>query len=479
MCGVYNRAYRRGCRCGAEQYYINNWRTSVLTPRFTSAATAEAVDLTPRTLLHIDRYQHRLSSEHPAEKQKMTQEHDYAQIRLLIEELCCDLSRFEQARDHGIAMEDVRVDREFYLTDDCFADIRVAPGSTPPYFLEVKFGYDSEKLLSRVRAKYGQTSDKRTATRLIVVLDTERRGDMSTLEQEMRCAIDPSYKLEIWNESILLSQLKEQFGVVAESIEPDTLLELRDAVDHAKGRYAFGSEFDENYTHHPLHAQLLWHLGFWRIRKLRQQSTCGPRDIFPPGLYRKAIVVVADMCGFSGYVRATEEEQIISDSLTGFYSKARYQIINSGGLFYQFAGDEVIGVFGIPNRTADDATAALHTAERLLQIGLSTTADWQREINLVQPTKGFHAGINVGDLQVICQRPFSRAHMGAVGDNINTAARLMSAACSNEIVISNAFRNCLPDQIQAGFTEMPPVEAKNIGRVRAWKRLLNYDAVSA
>ena len=102
-------------------------------------------------------------------------------------------------------------------------------------------------------------------------------------------------------------------------------------------------------------------------------------------------------------------------------------------------------------------------------IGLSTCNEWQRRINLIQTSKGFHIGINVGDLQVLSLRPFSRTHMGVIGNNINTAARLMSAANSNELVISNSFYNFLTARSQRIFTEMESVEAKNIGTLRAWK----------
>jgi hypothetical protein len=53
------------------------------------------------------------------------------QLRLLLEELCCDLCRFEHARSEGIAPGLVEIDREVYMgSPGAFADIRVrAPGA--------------------------------------------------------------------------------------------------------------------------------------------------------------------------------------------------------------------------------------------------------------------------------------------------------------------------------------------------------------
>ena len=74
-----------------------------------------------------------------------------------------------------------------------------------------------------------------------------------------------------------------------------------------------------------------------------------------------------------------------------------------------------------------------------------------------------------GDLQVIEFQPFSRAHVGVVGDAINLAARLCDVALTHEIVVSNSLYSRLSDPARDGFLAMEPVEAKNAGSVRAWK----------
>ena len=53
------------------------------------------------------------------------------QLRLLLEELCCDLCRFEHVTKDRCAPECVQVDREYYLhAPGAFADIRVVPPET-------------------------------------------------------------------------------------------------------------------------------------------------------------------------------------------------------------------------------------------------------------------------------------------------------------------------------------------------------------
>jgi class 3 adenylate cyclase len=245
-------------------------------------------------------------------------------------------------------------------------------------------------------------------------------------------------------------------------------MEARTAIDHAKGQYAFDYTASE-YDHSPLHAQLLWHFAYWKLRRLREARGGDPRQILPPGQYRNVAVLLADMCSFSSYMRDTSDPALVRDSLTAFYSRARYQIINNGGMLYQFVGDEVIGLFGIPDSCEDCASVALETAHSLLSIGQSVALHWQRHLDRVQPSAGLHIGIAVGDLQIVSLRPFSRTHIGALGDCINLAARLMSLAGQNEIVATTGVHRQLREADQQRFVRADAVELKNVGKIQAWK----------
>ena len=94
---------------------------------------------------------------------------------------------------------------------------------------------------------------------------------------------------------------------------------------------------------------------------------------------------------------------------------------------------------------------------------------WQRRIDRVQDASGVHVGVALGDLQIVSLRPFSRMHIGAIGDCINVAARLLELAGPSEVVMSNAFHQALGDASQAQCHEIEPVQARNVGRIRSWK----------
>jgi class 3 adenylate cyclase len=197
--------------------------------------------------------------------------------------------------------------------------------------------------------------------------------------------------------------------------------------------------------------------------------TGNKRTIIEPECYPAAVVVFADLCGFSGYVRDTPRGRTIQTSLGSFCSKARHQIINDGGMLYQFLGDAVIGIFGVPDQPAGYEGRAFECARALLDIADSVSNEWQRRIDRLQPVRGAHVGMAIGELQFLPLRPFSRSHLGIIGDAINVAARLSNSAKSGEIVVSNSLRTQFPFATQQLLREIEPVEAKNVGRIKAWR----------
>jgi adenylate cyclase len=394
------------------------------------------------------------------------------EYRLLLEELCCDLCRFEHVTRDGLAPEAVRIDREYWLgAPGAFADIRVAPTGQAPYFVEVKYGYTNERLIHHLERKYAVTATDNTAaaSKIVLVVDRLSRGNWESLERDLASRLARGLQLEIWDESRLLALLAERFNVRSPTMTTDNLLDVRQAIDRAKGFHAFGGPSFTEYDHDPLKAELLWHFGFWRIQQLRSRGRSTPREILPPGPYRAVAVLLADLCSFSSYVRDTRDADIVRESLTAFYSKARYQIINSGGMLYQFGGDEVLGLFGIPDRPDGFAEAVLDTARALCRIGESVMQHWQRRIDRVQTTAGLHVGVAIGDLQIVSLRPFSRLHIGAIGDCINVASRLLALAGPGDVVLSNAFHQELDEHSQARCSEIDPVDGRSVGRIRAWK----------
>jgi class 3 adenylate cyclase len=391
---------------------------------------------------------------------------DVVPLRLFVEELVCTVCRFMHVEQDAVEPQAVRIRQEVPLGgDDAFADIVVSVPGKKSYVVEVKSGYPPDRILQALARKYsGNVSWDVPVSRMICIVDHFADADLRRLEAEIRSLIPRHLSLELWDERELLRLVHRYFGVEIESLDLDRIQDVRDAIDRAKGQYAFGEAQD----HSALESSLLWHFGYWRLRELFDQAGRAKRKVLTPGNYPAVACVFADLSGFSGYVRDTQDHRTIEDCLTAFCSRSRYQIINDGGMLYQFLGDAVIGLFGIPSHRAGYVDHAFECARALLSVAASISNEWQRQLDRVQPASGCHIGIALGTIQILSLRPFSRTHIGVVSDAINMAARLCSAARPGQIVLSNLLHRELSGDAKAMLQEAPPVEAKNVGTIKAW-----------
>jgi class 3 adenylate cyclase len=344
-----------------------------------------------------------------------------------------------------------------------FADIKVSPADTPPYFVEIKWGYDDDEFIERLAEKYATRFDAQCG-KLIIVTESIGGEENSDVVQRLKARLDPTLQLVFWPETEILSQIDEFFGLRLESLSTGNYQAIRDAIVAAEWRLAFGSEPD-----YGLALTLFWHFSPWRLRRIHRELGLAPDQILRPDRYKNVIIVMADLCSFSSYVRDTRDDADVRQALTPFYSQARQAVLESGGMMDKFVGDEVMGIFGFPAPTPDYAENALQCAHRLVDIGRSVSEHWQARLDRLQHSGGVHVGIAIGDLNLMPLRPFSRYHVGFIGDAVNLTARLMSSAGPSEIVISNRFHHALDRSSKGGFKEIAPAEAKNMGLIKSWR----------
>lgn len=398
----------------------------------------------------------------------MKKESDLRELRLFLAELCCNLCRFQHLLDDKINPEDIKISQEVYLGDHgAFADIQVQLPEAPPYFIEIKYGYTAKQLWESFQRKYRPNMPRLVgqSCQVIVVVDDCLFQEWERIAERIQKHINSELKLEVWNEEQLLQRCNSTFTLELRDFSATSVRQLRTAMDRTKGVYAFGGE----WINDSLHPALLWHFGFWRLKQLCEEHGFTPTTILKPGLYRNVVVLMVDFCSFSSFVRDTRDDEVVRECLTAFYSKARYEVLNTGGMMYQFVGDQVIGLFGFPTPTSNYLREAMDCARTLCDIGTSVSHQWQRMIDRVQVSKGVHIAITIGDLQMVYLRPYGRTRIGAVSDSVNMASRLLHYADSGEIVVSNSFFQRLDDQVQAQFSELSNLDARNIGVINAWK----------
>lgn len=390
----------------------------------------------------------------------------YYELRLFLEELCCNLCRFIHVKHDNLAAEDVLVRQEVYIRPAAYADISIQIPDHAPYFIEVTHGYSKDRLISMLKRKYQEPSAiTAKLEKLVLVVSNDFKKMFANGAEDLKKYVFSDLQIDIWDEKKFTKLIEECFYVKIKNFSPDNVLTLREAVDRVKGVYAFGNKYEDN----ALYGTLIWHFGFWHIKYLREKYATEAEEFLKPRLHQNAVVLLADISSFSSFVRDTQDDDVLRLCLTSFYAKSRYQIINSGGMLYQFVGDEAIAMFGIPHHDEDYIAHALECAKSLVEIGTSVIDDWQRQIDFVQDTVGIHIAMSIGDVRMMSLRPFGRTHMGAVSDSINVGSRLLGSAGPGEIVVSNTYYQHLPESIQHKFTAIDTVEAKNIGRLQAWK----------
>src|SRR5262245_2800287 len=383
-----------------------------------------------------------------------------------VEEVCADLCRLECAATAGCEPAEVSVERELALGPDAFADIRVEAPGAAPFFVENKLAYMSADLPDRLRRKYGQPSPAwRGAQRLAVLLERGAVPKVDELERELRAAVAPCLTVELWDVAELFARIRATFDHDITDLSQTSLLSVREAIERAQWRRAFNGKFPDD----PRASTLLWHLSPWELARLHREAGLSPEDILAPRTYRGVVIVMADLCAFASYVRDTRDPTVIRHRLTEYYSLARHAVLNAGGMLYQFVGDEVVGVFGLHRPPATAVVQALTCARSLFSAGTSVSRRWQRAIDRVQPSKGVHIGLAMGDLDLMPFRPFSRTHLGFMGEALNLAARLMGEAAADQAVATNTFYTAIDETWRRAFEAVEPVEAKNVGCIQGWR----------
>src|SRR3712207_2146388 len=101
-------------------------------------------------------------------------ETDDFELRLFLEEICCNLCRFLHVTRDGVPPDKVGIDQEVYLgVPGSFADIRVQVPGAAPYFVEVKYGYPAERIVHSLGRKYGPGADLPSGPgRVVLAADT-------------------------------------------------------------------------------------------------------------------------------------------------------------------------------------------------------------------------------------------------------------------------------------------------------------------
>lgn len=164
---------------------------------------------------------------------------------------------------------------------------------------------------------------------------------------------------------------------------------------------------------------------------LRKWLTRNPEFLLQP-LHQDAAIVFIDLSGFTSLSETTEMEPML-DMLKDFHILIDHGVAAHGGLVTSFQGDGAMILFGLPERTPDDARNAVLCCVDLC----SRSEQW---IETLPPSiasrTGYKIGAHFGPILASRLGGGSFQHITATGDCVNVASRLMEVAAKQGAVLA-------------------------------------------
>ena len=141
--------------------------------------------------------------------------------------------------------------------------------------------------------------------------------------------------------------------------------------------------------------------------------------------------------------------------LTEYFTEMVECVFRHGGTLDKFMGDAVMAQWGAPIGMPDDADQAMSAAIDMMTAMELLNQRWQEE---GRPRLELGIGLNYGEAFAGNIGSERRLEFTVIGDTVNTANRLCSAAGSGEILITEQMRRAL--KTPPLLAECPPLELK-------------------
>lgn len=185
----------------------------------------------------------------------------------------------------------------------------------------------------------------------------------------------------------------------------------------------------------------------------------GTYELFLGGKKRDVAVLFVDIRGFTTLSESLEPEQVV-DILNGYLELTTRCIFRHGGTLDKFVGDATMAVFNSPFDTEDYEYKAILTAWDIVQGGNHIEKEY---LDRYGKQIGFGVGINCGPAVVGNIGCDFRMDYTAIGDTVNTAARLESNAPKGKIYISEYIYERVKDRIMVEKVGEIPLKGKTKG----------------
>ncbi len=177
------------------------------------------------------------------------------------------------------------------------------------------------------------------------------------------------------------------------------------------------------------------------------------------GEKRHIAVLFVDIRGFTPMSEALQPEQVV-EILNEYLALVTDAIFKNGGTLDKFIGDAAMAVFNAPFDSDDYVYKAVCAARDIAAGGDRIAATFMERFGR---TVSYGIGVNCGDAVVGNIGCDFRMDYTAIGDTVNTAARLESNAKAGQILISKHVYDRLQDRISVTEIGEIPLKGKSQG----------------
>ena len=177
------------------------------------------------------------------------------------------------------------------------------------------------------------------------------------------------------------------------------------------------------------------------------------------GENRDIAVLFVDIRGFTPLSESLEPEQVVN-ILNSYLKLTASCIFKHGGTLDKFIGDATMAVFNAPFDTDDYVYKAVQTAWDIAQGGEAIEKEF---VGQYGKKVGFGVGVNCGPAVVGNIGSDFRMDYTAIGDTVNTAARLEANAPAGTVYISDSVYERVKDRITVEDVGEIPLKGKSKG----------------
>lgn len=177
------------------------------------------------------------------------------------------------------------------------------------------------------------------------------------------------------------------------------------------------------------------------------------------GTLKEVSVLFVDIRGFTAFSEANPPEKVV-EMVNRYLNLTSHSIQDHGGTIDKYVGDATMAVFNAPLDLPEHALCATRAAWAMKQGSFPLREEILRDFRV---DLQFGIGVNTGPAVIGNMGSDLRMDYTAIGDTVNTSARLEANAGKGQILLSDATYQLVKDHVEVTDLGILSVKNKKIG----------------